>query len=69
MAERGNTTHGPTLDDKMKQETQGMVQGNQPAHAEELRETEPFPDDTDPTEVQEALEPVAEAGAGEEPEQ
>ncbi|TQJ39061.1 hypothetical protein FBY33_1073 [Arthrobacter sp. SLBN-112] len=55
MAERGNTTHGQNLDDQMKHETQGVVHGNQPPHAEEWRETEPFPDDTDPAEVQEAL--------------
>ncbi|MDQ0771246.1 hypothetical protein QF031_003995 [Pseudarthrobacter defluvii] len=59
MAERGNTTHGQNLDDQMKHETQGVVHGNQPAHAEEWRETEPFPDDTDPAEVREALNPVA----------
>ena len=59
MAERGNTTHGQNLDDQMKHETQGVVHGNQPPHAEEWRETEPFPDDTDPAEVQEALNPVA----------
>lgn len=59
MAERGNTTHGQNLDDQMKHETQGVVQGNQPPHAEEWRETEPFPDETDPVEGQEALNPVA----------
>ncbi|MDQ0662214.1 hypothetical protein QFZ35_000712 [Arthrobacter ulcerisalmonis] len=59
MAERGNTTHGQNLDDQMKHETQGVVHGNQPPHAEEWRETEPFPDETDPVEVQEALNPVA----------
>jgi hypothetical protein len=59
MAERGNTTHGQNLDDQMKHETQGMVRGNKPAHAEEFRETEPFPDDTDSEEVQSALDPVA----------
>lgn len=55
MAERGNTKHGPHLDDKMQQETQGMVKGNQSAHVEEGRETEPFPDETDPAEVQDAV--------------
>jgi hypothetical protein len=59
MAERGNTKHGSNLDDQMQHETQGVVHGNQPAHAEEWRETEPFPDDTDPAEVREALNPVA----------
>lgn len=58
VAERGNTTHGAHLDEKMQQESQGMVKGNQPAHAEEWRETEPFPDDTDPAEVQDALKPT-----------
>ncbi|MEC5181507.1 hypothetical protein [Arthrobacter sp. CG_A4] len=67
MAERGNTTHGAHLDDKMQQETQGMVKSNQPAHAEEWRETEPFPDETDPAEVQDALNPAPGPGA-EEPE-
>lgn len=57
MAERGNTKHGAHLDDKMRQETQGAVKGNQPAHVEEGRETEPFPDDTDPREVQDSLNP------------
>ncbi|MFC8302596.1 hypothetical protein ACFUCV_02810 [Specibacter sp. NPDC057265] len=55
MAERGSTKHGPHLDDEMQHETQGMVRGNQPAHAEEWRETEPFPDETDSAEVQNAL--------------
>lgn len=59
MAERGNTKHNSELDDQMQHETQGMVRGNQPAHAEEFRETEPFPDDTDAAEIQEALNPVA----------
>ncbi len=59
MAERGNPKHGSNLDDQMKHETQGVVHGTQPAHAEEGRETEPFPDGTDPADVQEALNPVA----------
>ena len=65
MAERGNTKHGSHLDDKMQQETQGMVKGNQPAHVEEARETEPFPDDTDPAEVRDALNPSAETAEDE----
>jgi hypothetical protein len=59
MAERGNTKHGQDLDDQMKHETQGVVHGNQAAHVEEGRETEPFVDDTDSPEIQEALNPVA----------
>jgi hypothetical protein len=59
VAERGNTKHGQHLDEKMQQQTQGMVKGNQPSHVEEGRETEPFPDDTDPAEVQDALNPAA----------
>lgn len=62
MAERGNTKRGQHLDEKLQQETQGMVKGIQPSHVEKGRETEPFPDDTDPAEVQDALNP--EVGSG-----
>ncbi len=54
-AQRGNTTHGPELDEQMKHEAQGMVQGHGAPHAEPFRETEPLPDDTDPQQVQEAF--------------
>ncbi|MFD5214194.1 hypothetical protein [Microbacterium sp. NPDC058345] len=54
-AQRGNTTHGPNLDDQLKHESQGMVQGHGAPHAEPFRETEPLPDDTDAPEVQEAF--------------
>lgn len=63
MAERGNTTHGHELDDQMKHEARKIVQGNQPAHVEEFRETEPFPDDTDPEEIREALQMPADEEA------
>ncbi|SDL15538.1 hypothetical protein SAMN05216282_1368 [Cryobacterium psychrotolerans] len=53
--ERGNTTHGPELDDKLKQETGGMTQGHGAPHAEPFRETEPLPDDTDAPEVDRAF--------------
>lgn len=53
--ERGNTTHGPNLDDQVEQETRGMVQGHGAAHAEPFRETEPLPDDTDSEETQAAF--------------
>jgi len=46
-AERGNTKHGPNLDEQMEQETRGLVQGHGDPHAEPFRETEPMPDDTD----------------------
>lgn len=65
MTERGNTKHGPILDDELKQEAEGMTLGRQPAHVEEARQTEPFVDDTDPDEVREALQG---AGTGTEPE-
>lgn len=45
--QRGNTKHGPRLDDQMEQETRGMVQGHGSPHAEPFRESEPLPDDTD----------------------
>lgn len=57
MAERGNPRHGQHLDEKMQQETQGMAKGNQSSLVEEGRETEPFPDDTDPAGVHDALNP------------
>lgn len=63
MAERGNTKHGSELDDQMKHETQALRQSSRSGHAEEFRETEPFPDDTDSQEVREAVRenPPAEA--------
>ncbi|AKV87925.1 hypothetical protein AKG07_04875 [Microbacterium sp. CGR1] len=54
--QRGNTTHGPELDEQMKQETRGMVQGHGRPHAEPFRETEPLPDDTDDEAVQRSFE-------------
>jgi len=51
-SQRGNTKHGPQLDDQMEQETRGMVQGHGSAHAEPFRETEPLPDDTDDSSVE-----------------
>jgi len=55
MAERGNTKHGPALDDQMEQETRGMVQGHGSTHAEPFRETEPLPDDTDEPDTERAF--------------
>lgn len=37
--------HGPKLDDEIGHETQGMVRGGHPTHAEEFKETEPFSND------------------------
>jgi hypothetical protein len=54
--ERGNTKHGPRLDEEMEQETRGMVQGHGGSpHVEPFRETEPLPDDTDSAETQDAF--------------
>lgn len=55
MAERGSSKHAPHVDDQMKHEDQGLIQGNQLPHAEEWRDTEPLPDDTDSAEVREAM--------------
>ncbi|KAA9087208.1 hypothetical protein [Microbacterium radiodurans] len=56
-AQRGNTKHGPALDEELEQESRGMVQGAAgTAHAEPFRETEPLPDDTDSPAVERALE-------------
>ncbi|MGJ6960327.1 DUF2795 domain-containing protein [Streptosporangium sp. G11] len=41
--ERGSAKHGPRLDDEEKHETEGMVRGGGPTHAEEWTETEPLP--------------------------
>ncbi|GAA4089248.1 MULTISPECIES: DUF2795 domain-containing protein [Actinomadura] len=43
--------HGPKLDDEMGHETEGMVRGGGPTHAEEWRQPEPVSDDLghDPT--------------------
>lgn len=54
--QRGSTQHGPELDDEMKQETRGLVQGHGSPHAEPFRESEPLPDDTDDPEVERAFE-------------
>jgi hypothetical protein len=64
MAERGSDKHGPHLDDQMKHEDQALIQGNQPPHAEEWRDTEPLPDETDSEEVRDAMRtnPAPEAG-------
>lgn len=53
--QRGNTKHGPQLDEQMEQETRGMVQGHGSPHAEPFRETEPLPDDTDEKDVERAF--------------
>ena len=55
MVERGSNKHGSQLDDQMKHEDQGLIQGSKPGHAEEFRETEPFPDETDSPEVLDAI--------------
>lgn len=60
MAERGNTKHNSELDDQLQHEDQPIIQGNKAPHAEDFRETEPFPDETDDPEVQAAMTPVRE---------
>lgn len=43
--------HGPRLDDELKHETEGLVRGEGPTHAEPFKEPEPVETDTghDPT--------------------
>ncbi|MFJ6280990.1 hypothetical protein [Arthrobacter subterraneus] len=67
MAERGNTTHGPNLDDQLKHETQGLIQGNHPTRAEEWREAETVDDgeDSAPAADTDAERPVYERAPGE----
>jgi len=55
-AQRGNTTHGPAMDEQLAQESRGLVQGTTPPHVEQFRETEPLPDDTDDELTEHALE-------------
>ncbi|CDK00302.1 hypothetical protein MIC448_2320023 [Microbacterium sp. C448] len=64
-AQRGNTKHGPRLDDELEQETRGMVQGHGGApHVEPFRETEPLPDETDDPEVEVAFNRQTDEVAG-----
>jgi hypothetical protein len=39
--ERGSAKHGPRLDEQQKHETEGIVRGGGPTHAEEWKEPEP----------------------------
>lgn len=41
--QRGSDKHGPRLDEQQKHETQGLVRGNGPTHAEEWKEPEALP--------------------------
>jgi hypothetical protein len=54
MSEQGTNHANPKLDDERKHEAQPIVQGHGPSHVEEWRQTVPYPDDTDPQEVQAA---------------
>lgn len=51
MAQRGNTTHGSYVDERMKPEAQGLTHGSLLNRVEKWLETEPFPDDTDSPEI------------------
>jgi hypothetical protein len=50
MADKSDK-HGPRLDDEMKHETEGLVRGDGPTHAEQFKDSEPVDTDTgrDPT--------------------
>ena len=56
MIERGSDKHGPHVDDEMKHESEGDIQGGRPAHAEEWKDKEPFPDETDDVETRAAVD-------------
>jgi hypothetical protein len=47
--EREGTKHGPLMDDELKHETEGLVRGQGPTHAEEWKEPEPSAPDEDAT--------------------
>lgn len=56
MSDQGTNRHNPQLDDELKHESQGLVQGQGgPGHVEEWRQTVGMPDDTDSTEAAEAF--------------
>jgi hypothetical protein len=56
--------HGPRLDDELKHETEGLVRGDGPTHAEGFKEPEPVETDTgrDPTSAGTARRGGAPAG-------
>jgi hypothetical protein len=56
MAERGSDKHSAEQDDQMKHEADSGVKGVKPSHREEFRQSEPFTDETDSEEVQDAPE-------------
>jgi len=65
MAERGSDKHGPALDEEMKHEVQGMVQGRpQPTHVEEWRQTESLDDGEGGTAQTAAADAAEETEAG-----
>jgi hypothetical protein len=41
--DRGSAKHTPRVDEQQKHETEGMVRGGGPTHAEEWKEPEPMP--------------------------
>ncbi len=43
--ERGNTKHGPRLDNEMEHEVRGLLQGNVDTRVEEFRDPEPAGED------------------------
>jgi hypothetical protein len=42
VVDRGNSQHGPRVDDQLKRETEAVTHTAQPDHLEEWRQTEPF---------------------------
>ncbi|MCU1564338.1 MAG: hypothetical protein JWN05_2717 [Arthrobacter sp.] len=67
MIERGSNKHSPKVDDELKDEIEPVMRSGRPSRAEDWREPEPFPDDTDDPEVQAAVygAPIAPAGTDE----
>jgi hypothetical protein len=43
--ERGNTKHGPALDEQMQHEARGVVQGGVDSHTDDFRDPEPAGED------------------------
>lgn len=55
MSGQGTNKHGPEQDEYLKHEAQPFTQGAPaPAHVEEFRQVDGFPDDTDDPEASQA---------------
>jgi len=52
------------MDDQLRHETEGLVNGVGDTHVEPFRQTEPLPDDTDDPDTERALDRDDQEGGG-----